>query len=105
MAVLFGLLLTGGGHMYSGETTTGVLYLLGTVALAGIAIGSCTYDSCDESLTTGALVGALSLAIYSVVDGAAAASRSNKKGLRTVSLGPMQFKPTTLGLALSIPLP
>jgi hypothetical protein len=103
-AVLFGLLLTGGGHFYAGETTAGVLYLLGTGALLGVAIGACNYDTCNEGLASGALLGALGLAIYSIFDASAAAGRTNRKGLQTVSLGPLQIRSNRSGLAFAIPL-
>jgi hypothetical protein len=101
MAVLFSLLIVGGGHFYSGETTTGVAFLLGTAVLAGVAIASCNYDTCDEGVATGALVGAGVLAIVSIFDGAAAAGRSNRRGLRVTGIGPLEVRPVRSGLALA----
>jgi hypothetical protein len=104
VALLVGFLLTGGGHMYAGETTTGVLYLLGTATLAGVAIGTCnSYDGCGRTITSAAIAGALSLAIFSVIDAPSAAKRTNRKGIQGLSLGPLELRATSAGLALSIP--
>jgi TM2 domain-containing membrane protein YozV len=105
LALLFGLLLTGGGHMYSGEVGKGVGILLGTATLVGVAVSFCNYNSCEETYAAAALVGALGLIVYGWVDAPAAAKRTNRKGVRNLSFGPLQLRTTAQGLAVSIPLP
>ena len=79
-------LLPGAGHIYSGETLKGAGLLLGGAALLGTGIALLT--SCDEPaedcaqedrLAGLSFAGAAGVAIYSIVDAAAAARRSNRR--------------------------
>lgn len=99
-ATLFGVLITGGGHFYSGETGKGLAllgigtgaYVVGAVATAS----SCNSygDSCDNvaPLLLGAGV-ALGTWIYGIVDADDAARRTNAENGYDV---PMALAPTAL---------
>lgn len=105
VALLLGLLVVGGGHMYSGETGKGLGMFFSTAALLGV--GLATYEPYeDDNAVAGTAFGAAAIMmIVSVIDGAASASRANKKGAVGLSLGPVQLRPSAQGLAFSIPFP
>jgi hypothetical protein len=104
ISLLAGFLITGGGHMYSGETSKGLLLLLGTAAMLGVAIGTCDYD-CDSPVTAGAVGGALGLALYALIDSPSAAKRTNRKGRQGIALGSLQLQPMANGVGFTLPLP
>jgi hypothetical protein len=95
-ATLFSVLLTGGGHFYSGETRKGATLLgvgLGSF-IAGAAMSggvSCSDYSCSNN-TTPLVVGSLVYLgtwIYGIVDSGNAARRQNAiHGFNTVGLSP-----------------
>lgn len=94
-ATLFGVLITGGGHFYSGETGKGLALLgIGTGAyLAGalVTVSSCENDNnCDNvgPLLAGAGI-ALGTWIYGIVDADDAARRTNERnGYAPVAVAP-----------------
>lgn len=95
-ATLFGVLVTGGGHFYSGETGKG-LALLGIGAGSYLAGFAATAASCNSSgtdctnvapLLAGAGV-ALGTWIYGIVDADDAARRTNvERGFEVTAAGP-----------------
>ena len=111
-ATLFGVLVTGGGHFYSGETGKG-LALLGIGTGAYLAGALVTASSCDNSsgcdnvapLLAGAGV-ALGTWIYGIIDADDAARRTNaERGFEVAAVGPTAIASpdgARPGLALSV---
>lgn len=117
-ARLFAFLITGGGHLYAGETTKG-LTLMGISAAAWIvgvnaSTSSCSFSQFGSSCSTdlaplylGAGVAAVTW-IYGIIDADDAARRANERsrgalfGARPI-VGPGRDGSTRLGV--SVPLP
>lgn len=76
-ALLFSLLLTGGGQMYNGQTGKGLL-MLGGVITSGLLYGSAVQNQ-GPSAGTPWLVAALGIATWSVVDAYTAAEAINRE--------------------------
>jgi hypothetical protein len=109
-ATLFSVLLTGGGHFYSGDSKKGAVLLgigLGSlIAGAAATSASCDAYSCSTStapIVVGSLV-YLGTWIYGIADAGSAARRHNAAvGLRTVGsrLTLRQLAAGTTGIGLS----
>ena len=82
-ATVFAIVLPGGGHIYAGETTKG-LVMLGTATAAPVA-GSLLGRESTVPRWTGSLV-AIGIWIYSLVDAAPAARRANARNGYAVSV-------------------
>jgi hypothetical protein len=104
LAVLFGVLLAGGGHFYAGEIDKGLGILAGVITGASLAVSQyCDgYNSdCNDSV---AGIGGLLLLgswIYSIADVAPAAGRTNRRE-PSFSLQPLPGQ--RVGLAIRLPL-
>ncbi len=99
-ALLFSVLITGGGQLYSGETNRGLL-LLG-VGVGSVLVG-CGIAGSLSVCEVGVLVD-LGMYVYGIVDAPASARRMNAAHGLGVSLVPM-LVPTRrprVGMALSI---
>jgi hypothetical protein len=82
LAVLFGVLLAGGGHFYAGEIDKGLGILAGVILGASLAVSQyCDGYSYDCNDTVAGIGGLLLLGswIYSIADAAPAAGRANRR--------------------------
>jgi hypothetical protein len=92
-ATIISILIVGGGQIYAGETTRGLIMLgaaYGSI-IAGAVLSTCDiYSSCSTTpLAIGALA-ALGIYIYGIVDAAPSARRMNAKhGYKVSSLSPV----------------
>jgi hypothetical protein len=110
-ATLFSVVLTGGGHFYSGESKKGAMLLgigLGSFVVgAAASTASCDGYSCSTN-TTPLVLGALAYMgtwVYGIMDAGDAARRHNASvGLRTVGANVMlrQLSAGRTGIGLSI---
>lgn len=99
-ATFLGFLITGAGHMYAGESGTGLLLLVvgASAPFIGAALSSCDYDTYSYSCNTTPLYIGIGVSaftwLYSVADAGKAARRTNQEngweGRRTA------FAPTVL---------
>lgn len=113
-ATLIGVLVTGGGQFYSGETTKGATLLgigLGSLVVGASASGvSCSGYSCSSN-TAPLLLGTLAYFgtwIYGIMDAGNAARRHNTSlGLKTIGATPVvqTFADGRKGYGMSISLP
>ncbi|MCU1291633.1 MAG: hypothetical protein JWP08_483 [Bryobacterales bacterium] len=117
-STLIGVLVTGGGQFYSGETTKGATLLgigLGSLVLGAAASGtSCgtyaSYSSCSTN-TTPLLIGTLAYIgtwVYGIMDAGNAARRHNTSlGMKTIGATPMVrvLADGRKGMGISVALP
>lgn len=99
-ATIISILIVGGGQIYAGETTRGLLMLGGAYGsiIAGAVLASsasCDFDSlsCDTGSLAPLYIGALAalgIYVYSIIDAAPSARRMNAKhGYKVSSLAPV----------------
>lgn len=113
-STLIGVLITGGGQFYSGETTKGATLLgigLGSLVVGAAASGvSCNGYSCSSN-TAPLLLGYVTYLgtwVYGLMDAGNAARRHNTSlGLKTVGAVPVvqTFADGRKGLGISVNLP
>jgi len=114
-ATLFGLLITGGGHFYAGETNKGLMLLgasagsivAGTV-ISAASVSNCAYDyysDCSGSMAPMALgyLGALGVWVYGILDADDAAHRMNHKNGSRVQ--PVVSRGSNGGTAIGLSMP
>lgn len=105
IAMIWGILFTGAGHIYARETSTGLAFFAGSNALAGLAIWECVYDDCTEGVVYPLLFGAVLVKVWSIVDAKAAARHTNRVRAPQVSLGPLNLRASPNRITFSLPLP
>jgi hypothetical protein len=113
-STLIGVLITGGGQFYSGETTKGATLLgigLGSLVIGAAASGvSCSEYSCSTNTAPLLLgyAGYLGTWLYGLMDAGDAARRHNAAlGLKTVGAVPVvkTFSDGRKGMGISVALP
>jgi hypothetical protein len=113
-ATIFGLLITGAGHIYAGEGGTGAMLLVGSIAAVGIGAGlsksECGFYSCNTDYTPLYVgVGAAGLfALISIFDAAPAAHRHNRRVAKSLGMNSVEplwvTGPSGTRLGLRVPL-
>jgi hypothetical protein len=113
-STLIGVLVTGGGQFYSGETTKGAALLgigLGSLVVGVAASGvSCSGYSCSSN-TAPLVLGTLAYFgtwIYGIMDAGNAARRHNTSlGLKTIGTQPVvrSFADGRRGIGISVSVP
>ena len=108
-ALLFGFLITGGGHFYSGETKKGLILLGSAVGVlvvgAALSTQSCTqfvFTTYCEANYTPLYIGALLATgawVYGIIDADNAAMRANARNGLTLNVRPVPVRTPDTGSA------
>lgn len=105
LAVLFGILLAGGGHFYAGESGKGVGILLGAIIGGAMVVSQAGCDDyyyeCSEAVGGIGAVVFLGSWIFSIADASPAANRANR---RQPSFSLRALPGERVGLAIRLPL-